>query len=182
MPADALILVPGGPEVGAALTADVRDRRASPSPDRPRPRKRIARALLEDDERPIVPLIAETGGINAMIVDSTALPEQVVADVVASAFRSAGQRCSALRLLLVQEEIADGVIEMLAGAMDTLIVGDPGRSGDRCRAGDRPGGLRPADGLSRRARGDRWIKTVDVPADGPVRAADADPARRHRRR
>lgn len=73
----------------------------------------------------IVPLIAETGGLNAMIVDSTALPEQVVDDVVSSAFTSAGQRCSALRLLFLQEEIAGAVLEMLAGAMDELIVGDP---------------------------------------------------------
>ena len=64
-----------------------------------------------------------------MIVDSTALPEQVVADVVTSAFRSAGQRCSALRLLLVQEEIAETTIEMLRGAMDLLRLGDPCRSG-----------------------------------------------------
>jgi RHH-type proline utilization regulon transcriptional repressor/proline dehydrogenase/delta 1-pyrroline-5-carboxylate dehydrogenase len=73
----------------------------------------------------IVPLIAETGGLNAMIVDSTALPEQVVDDVVSSAFMSAGQRCSALRLLFLQEEIADAVVEMIAGAMDELIIGDP---------------------------------------------------------
>jgi RHH-type proline utilization regulon transcriptional repressor/proline dehydrogenase/delta 1-pyrroline-5-carboxylate dehydrogenase len=73
----------------------------------------------------IVPLIAETGGLNAMIVDSTALPEQVVDDVVSSAFMSAGQRCSALRLLFLQEEIADTVLEMIAGAMDELIIGDP---------------------------------------------------------
>jgi RHH-type transcriptional regulator, proline utilization regulon repressor / proline dehydrogenase / delta 1-pyrroline-5-carboxylate dehydrogenase len=74
----------------------------------------------------IVPLIAETGGLNAMIVDSTALPEQVVDDVVSSAFMSAGQRCSALRLLFLQEEIADQVMEMIAGAMDELLIGDPG--------------------------------------------------------
>jgi RHH-type proline utilization regulon transcriptional repressor/proline dehydrogenase/delta 1-pyrroline-5-carboxylate dehydrogenase len=73
----------------------------------------------------IVPLIAETGGLNAMIVDSTALPEQVVDDVVSSAFMSAGQRCSALRLLFLQEEIADAVLEMIAGAMDELVIGDP---------------------------------------------------------
>jgi RHH-type transcriptional regulator, proline utilization regulon repressor / proline dehydrogenase / delta 1-pyrroline-5-carboxylate dehydrogenase len=73
----------------------------------------------------IVPLIAETGGLNAMIVDSTALPEQVVDDVVSSAFMSAGQRCSALRLLFLQDEIADQVLEMIAGAMDELIIGDP---------------------------------------------------------
>ncbi len=73
----------------------------------------------------MIPFIAETGGQNAMIVDSTALPEQVVTDVVASAFQSAGQRCSALRLLCLQEEIADSVISMLKGAMDNLVVGDP---------------------------------------------------------
>jgi RHH-type proline utilization regulon transcriptional repressor/proline dehydrogenase/delta 1-pyrroline-5-carboxylate dehydrogenase len=73
----------------------------------------------------IVPLIAETGGMNAMIVDSTALPEQVVDDAVTSAFMSAGQRCSALRLLFLQEEVADQIIEMIAGAMDELIIGDP---------------------------------------------------------
>jgi RHH-type proline utilization regulon transcriptional repressor/proline dehydrogenase/delta 1-pyrroline-5-carboxylate dehydrogenase len=73
----------------------------------------------------IVPLIAETGGLNAMIVDSTALPEQVVDDAVTSAFMSAGQRCSALRLMFVQDDIADQVIEMISGAMDELIIGDP---------------------------------------------------------
>jgi RHH-type proline utilization regulon transcriptional repressor/proline dehydrogenase/delta 1-pyrroline-5-carboxylate dehydrogenase len=73
----------------------------------------------------IVPLIAETGGMNAMIVDSTALPEQVVDDVVSSAFMSAGQRCSALRLLFLQDDIADQVLEMIAGAMDELVIGDP---------------------------------------------------------
>jgi RHH-type proline utilization regulon transcriptional repressor/proline dehydrogenase/delta 1-pyrroline-5-carboxylate dehydrogenase len=75
----------------------------------------------------IVPLIAETGGLNAMIVDSTALPEQVVDDVVSSAFMSAGQRCSALRLLFLQEEIADTVLQMIAGAMDELCIGDPSK-------------------------------------------------------
>ncbi|MBY0282842.1 MAG: L-glutamate gamma-semialdehyde dehydrogenase [Sphingomonas sp.] len=124
VPADALILVPGGPEVGAALTADPRVMGVAFTGSTATARK-IARALLDDDNRPIVSLIAETGGINAMIVDSTALPEQVVQDVVTSAFRSAGQRCSALRLLLLQEEIADSVIEMLSGAMDLLILGDP---------------------------------------------------------
>ena len=73
----------------------------------------------------IVPLIAETGGQNAMIVDSSALPEQVVQDVIVSAFGSAGQRCSALRVLYLQEEVADKIITMLAGAMQTLVIGDP---------------------------------------------------------
>ena len=72
-----------------------------------------------------MPLIAETGGINAMIVDATALPEQVADDVCTSAFRSAGQRCSALRLLLVQDDVADRMIEMIAGSARELVVGDP---------------------------------------------------------
>jgi RHH-type proline utilization regulon transcriptional repressor/proline dehydrogenase/delta 1-pyrroline-5-carboxylate dehydrogenase len=84
----------------------------------------INRTLANRDGA-IVPLIAETGGVNAMIVDATALPEQVVDDVVTSAFTSAGQRCSALRVLYLQEEIADRVIEMLTGAMKCLVVGDP---------------------------------------------------------
>jgi len=74
---------------------------------------------------PIIPFIAETGGQNAMVVDSSALPEQVVQDVVMSAFRSAGQRCSALRLLVLQEEIAPRVLDLLKGAMDQLSLGDP---------------------------------------------------------
>ncbi|HSD40950.1 MAG TPA: L-glutamate gamma-semialdehyde dehydrogenase [Burkholderiales bacterium] len=76
---------------------------------------------------PIVPFIAETGGMNAMIADSSALPEQVVADTIASAFQSAGQRCSAARLLLVQEDAAPRVLGMLAGAIAELVVGDPAR-------------------------------------------------------
>jgi RHH-type proline utilization regulon transcriptional repressor/proline dehydrogenase/delta 1-pyrroline-5-carboxylate dehydrogenase len=76
-------------------------------------------------EGAIVPLIAETGGVNAMVVDATALPEQVVDDAITSAFTSAGQRCSALRVLYLQEEIADPVIEMLIGAMRELKIGSP---------------------------------------------------------
>ena len=84
----------------------------------------INRALANRDGA-IVPLIAETGGVNAMVVDATALPEQVVDDAIVSAFTSAGQRCSALRVLYVQEEIADRVINMLVGAMKCLTIGDP---------------------------------------------------------
>jgi RHH-type proline utilization regulon transcriptional repressor/proline dehydrogenase/delta 1-pyrroline-5-carboxylate dehydrogenase len=124
VPEDVLILAPGGPEVGAALTADPRIMGVAFTGSTATAKK-IARSLLEDDARPIVPLIAETGGINAMIVDSTALPEQVVMDVVTSSFRSAGQRCSALRLLVVQEDVADTIIKMLDGAMDLLVLGDP---------------------------------------------------------
>ena len=124
VPTDALVLLIGGPEQGAALVADPRVVGVAFTGSTATA-KRIARSLLDDDARPIVPLIAETGGINAMIVDSTALTEQVVQDVVTSAFRSAGQRCSALRLLLLQEDIAERTLEMLAGAMDTLVIGDP---------------------------------------------------------
>jgi RHH-type proline utilization regulon transcriptional repressor/proline dehydrogenase/delta 1-pyrroline-5-carboxylate dehydrogenase len=80
---------------------------------------------LAGKDGPIVPFIAETGGQNVMIVDSSALPEQVVDDVMTSAFRSAGQRCSALRVLFLQKDIAEPVIAMLAGATEALRVGDP---------------------------------------------------------
>ncbi|WP_117072891.1 aldehyde dehydrogenase family protein, partial [Klebsiella pneumoniae] len=73
----------------------------------------------------VIPLIAETGGLNAMVVDSSALTEQVVTDVVSSAFDSAGQRCSALRLLCIQEDVADRTIEMLKGAMAECRLGNP---------------------------------------------------------
>lgn len=85
----------------------------------------IINKTLADRKGDIVPLIAETGGQNAMIVDSSALPEQVVLDVIASAFNSAGQRCSALRVLFIQEDIADKLIKMLKGAMQELVIGDP---------------------------------------------------------
>ena len=84
----------------------------------------INRTLAERDG-PIIPFVAETGGQNAMIVDSSALPEQVTRDVLSSAFQSAGQRCSALRVLFVQDDVADGMIEMIAGGMQALTVGDP---------------------------------------------------------
>jgi RHH-type proline utilization regulon transcriptional repressor/proline dehydrogenase/delta 1-pyrroline-5-carboxylate dehydrogenase len=86
----------------------------------------INRTLAERDG-PIIPFVAETGGQNAMIVDSSALPEQVTRDVISSAFQSAGQRCSALRVLFVQEDVAEQMIAMIAGAMDALTVGDPGK-------------------------------------------------------
>ena len=124
VPADALQLLHGpGETVGAALVA-------APGvagvvfTGSTQVAKIIQRALAAKDG-PIVPLIAETGGINAMLVDSTALPEQVADAVVQSAFRSAGQRCSALRLLCVHEAIADGVIEMIQGAAKELVAGDP---------------------------------------------------------
>ncbi len=124
VPADALALLHGpGETVGAALVAHPHTAGVCFTGSTPVARH-INRALAAKDG-PIVPLIAETGGLNAMVVDSTALPEQVIDAVVQSAFRSAGQRCSALRLLCVHEAIADGVIEMLRGAMAELAVGDP---------------------------------------------------------
>ena len=117
------ICVPGDGSIGAALVAhpDIAGVVFTGSTEVARA---INRALAAKDG-PIVPLIAETGGINAMIVDATALPEQVADDVVTSAFRSAGQRCSALRLLFVQDDVADRMIEMIAGAARELSVGDP---------------------------------------------------------
>ena len=85
---------------------------------------RINRSMAEN-LNPNAPLVAETGGLNAMIVDSTALPEQVVSDIIRSAFQSAGQRCSALRLLYLQEDIYDEVLEMLLGAIEQLSIGNP---------------------------------------------------------
>jgi RHH-type transcriptional regulator, proline utilization regulon repressor / proline dehydrogenase / delta 1-pyrroline-5-carboxylate dehydrogenase len=83
------------------------------------------RKAMADHLDPTAPLIAETGGLNAMLVDSTALPEQAVRDILASSFQSAGQRCSALRCLYVQEDVAETGAEMLEGAMDELALGDP---------------------------------------------------------
>jgi RHH-type proline utilization regulon transcriptional repressor/proline dehydrogenase/delta 1-pyrroline-5-carboxylate dehydrogenase len=124
VPADALVLLHGpGETVGAALVADART--AGVCFTGSTAVARIINRTLAAKDGAIVPLIAETGGINAMLVDSTALPEQVVDAVVQSAFRSAGQRCSALRLLVVHEGIADAVIAMIRGAMQELVVGDP---------------------------------------------------------
>ncbi len=123
VPPGVLALLPGGVAVGQALVADPRLRGVAFTGSTAAARA-IARTLAAKDG-PIVPLVAETGGINAMIVDSSALPEQVVADVVTSGFRSAGQRCSALRVLYLQAEIADAVIRMLGGAMAELVVADP---------------------------------------------------------
>ena len=126
LPVDAVQLLHGpGETVGAALVADART--AGVCFTGSTAVARLINRTLAAKDGPIVPLIAETGGLNAMVVDSTALPEQVIDAVVQSAFRSAGQRCSALRLLCVHEGIADGVIEMLRGAMAELVVGDPAR-------------------------------------------------------
>jgi RHH-type proline utilization regulon transcriptional repressor/proline dehydrogenase/delta 1-pyrroline-5-carboxylate dehydrogenase len=123
VPSNTLALLNGtGETVGASLVADART--AGVCFTGSTQVAQIIHRTLAAKDGPLVPLIAETGGLNAMIVDSTALPEQVIDAVVQSAFRSAGQRCSALRLLCVHESIADGLIEMLAGAMAELTVGD----------------------------------------------------------
>ncbi|WP_375691145.1 bifunctional proline dehydrogenase/L-glutamate gamma-semialdehyde dehydrogenase PutA [Pseudooceanicola sp. LIPI14-2-Ac024] len=123
VPATALQLLPGDGGVGAALTSDPRVGGVAftGSTDT----ARLIRRAMAEHLAPGAPLIAETGGLNAMIVDSTALPEQAVQAVIESAFQSAGQRCSALRCLYVQEEVAGTVLTMLRGAMDALVPGDP---------------------------------------------------------
>jgi len=129
VPAGAVQLLPGdGETVGATLVADARTRAVmfTGSTEVARLINKTLGKRLDADGRPI-PLIAETGGQNAMIVDSSALAEQVVADVMQSAFDSAGQRCSALRVLCVQDDVADRTLTMLKGAMFELTVGNPDR-------------------------------------------------------
>lgn len=121
---DALQILPGdGAIVGAALVShpDIQGVCFTGSTETA---QRIARSMAANAD-PEAPLIAETGGLNAMIVDSSALPEQAIRDIVASAFQSAGQRCSALRVLYVQEDVADKIIHMLEGAMAELKIGNP---------------------------------------------------------
>jgi RHH-type proline utilization regulon transcriptional repressor/proline dehydrogenase/delta 1-pyrroline-5-carboxylate dehydrogenase len=123
VPRDVVQLAPGDGRVGGALTANplIAGVAFTGSTEV----ARIINRTLAERDGPIIPFIAETGGQNAMIVDSSALPEQVTRDVVSSAFQSAGQRCSALRVLFLQQDVADGMIEMIAGAMEGLKVGDP---------------------------------------------------------
>ena len=156
IPPTALALVPGDGKVGAALVADARVAGVAFTGS-----TEVARAInrvLAGKDAPIPPLIAETGGINPMIVDATALPEQVADDVVASAFRSAGQRCSALRLLCVQDDVAERIIEMIAGAARQLQLGDPR---------DPATHVGPVIDLEAKARLDRWI--ADMHKAGRVR-------------
>ena len=122
IPTSALQLVLGAGDVGSALTGDARIGGVIFTGSTEVARL-INKALSKRDDSPV--LIAETGGQNAMIVDSTALPEQVCLDVLNSAFDSAGQRCSALRILCVQEDVADKMVNIIKGAMDELVVGKP---------------------------------------------------------
>ncbi|MEW6560683.1 MAG: trifunctional transcriptional regulator/proline dehydrogenase/L-glutamate gamma-semialdehyde dehydrogenase [Pseudomonadota bacterium] len=130
VPPGALQLLPGDGRVGAALVGDARIRGVlfTGSTEVARLIQTQLASRLDANGLPI-PLIAETGGQNAMVVDSSALPEQAVADIVSSAFDSAGQRCSALRILLVQEDIAPRLLDMLRGAMAELAIGRPDRLG-----------------------------------------------------
>jgi RHH-type proline utilization regulon transcriptional repressor/proline dehydrogenase/delta 1-pyrroline-5-carboxylate dehydrogenase len=142
--------VPGDGKVGAALVADHRTAGVAFTGS-----TEVARAInraLAGKDAAIVPLIAETGGINPMIVDATALPEQVTDDVVTSAFRSAGQRCSALRLLCVQEDVADHVVEMIAGAARELALGDPREVATH---------VGPVIDLEAKEKLDRWIAAME---------------------
>ncbi len=126
VPREALQLIPGAGEVGAALVGDPRVQGVVFTGSTPVARlieKELAGRLTHRGEP--LPLIAETGGLNAMVVDSSALAEQVVVDVLSSAFNSAGQRCSALRILCLQDDVADRMLKMLRGAMAELEVGDP---------------------------------------------------------
>ncbi|MEX1993281.1 MAG: bifunctional proline dehydrogenase/L-glutamate gamma-semialdehyde dehydrogenase PutA [Steroidobacteraceae bacterium] len=124
VPGDVLHLLPGrGSRIGPSLTGDPRV--AGVAFTGSTETARVINRTLAAHDGPLPVLIAETGGQNAMLVDSSALPEQVVTDAVMSAFNAAGQRCSALRVLFVQEDIAPRVLELLAGAMDTLAIGNP---------------------------------------------------------
>jgi RHH-type proline utilization regulon transcriptional repressor/proline dehydrogenase/delta 1-pyrroline-5-carboxylate dehydrogenase len=156
VPVSAVHLVPGDGTVGAALVSDRRVGGVAFTGS-----TEVGRAInrvLAGKDAPIVPLIAETGGINAMIVDATALPEQVTDDVVASAFRSAGQRCSALRLLCVQEDVAERVLAMIEGAARELKLGDPRELSTH---------VGPVIDAEAKTRLDRWIEAMQ--ASGRVR-------------
>ncbi len=168
VPPGVLHLLPGDGAVGAALVKDPRV--AGVAFTGSNATAWAIQSALADRRGAIVPFIAETGGLNAMIADSSALPEQVIRDVVRSAFDSAGQRCSAARLFFVQEDVAQGMIDMLVGAVEALDIGDPldfatdigpvideRRHGEARRAqgahaqrGDRAGRPAAAGGLPRR--------------------------------
>ncbi|MCP3690100.1 MAG: bifunctional proline dehydrogenase/L-glutamate gamma-semialdehyde dehydrogenase PutA, partial [Gammaproteobacteria bacterium] len=166
IPESVVQLLPGpGAVIGEALTSDARIDGVcftGSTATAQRINRNMAKQLSAN-----APLIAETGGLNAMIVDSTALPEQVVRDVVASAFQSAGQRCSALRMLYVQKDIADKLLTMLFGAMDELVVGDPWLL--NCDVGpviDTVAKARIEQHCKKMADQGRLLKQVAVPATG----------------
>jgi RHH-type proline utilization regulon transcriptional repressor/proline dehydrogenase/delta 1-pyrroline-5-carboxylate dehydrogenase len=156
IPVSALHFLPGDGDVGAALVAhsSIDGVVFTGSTEV----ARVINRTLAAKDGPIAPLVAETGGINAMIVDATALPEQVTDDAIGSAFRSAGQRCSALRLICLQEEVAGRMLTMIAGAAQELSVGDPRQLSTH---------VGPViDGEAKRAL-DEWIAAIQ--ARGTVR-------------
>ncbi len=165
IPADVVQLLPGGGDIGAALSADARIAGVcftGSTATAQHINRNMAHHLA-----PEAPLIAETGGLNAMIVDSTALPEQVVRDVLASAFQSAGQRCSALRMLYLQEDVADRILTMLFGAMDELKLGDPWHlATDVGPVIDAAAKSKIDDHCNRLAADGRLLKRLDTPAQG----------------
>ena len=164
VPKTALQLLPGrGSVVGTAMTSDPRVAGVVFTGST-ETAQTIARTMAANLE-PGTPLIAETGGLNAMVVDSTALPEQAVRDVVASSFRSAGQRCSALRCLYVQEDIAPHLIEMIKGAMDELTVGDPWALSTDVGPVIDPKAQKDIAGYIE-ANGNRVLHKLDVPDQG----------------
>jgi RHH-type transcriptional regulator, proline utilization regulon repressor / proline dehydrogenase / delta 1-pyrroline-5-carboxylate dehydrogenase len=150
VPAGSLHLVTGDGKIGDMLTADRRC--AGVVFTGSTEVAQVINRKLAAKDGPIVPLIAETGGINAMIVDATALPEQVTDDVITSAFRSAGQRCSALRLLCVQNDVADRVLDMVGGAMRELKLGDPR---------DPATHVGPVIDIEARQKLDRWVAAME---------------------
>lgn len=166
VPDTALHLLPGrGDVVGAALTSDPRVSGVCFTGSTATG-QRINRSMA-DNLSPIAPLIAETGGLNAMIVDSTALPEQAVRDIVASAFQSAGQRCSALRMLYLQEDIAKPFLRMLTGAMDCLCLGQPwDRSTDVGPVIDRAAQAKINAHIAGAQAEGRVLKQLATPAEG----------------
>ncbi len=156
VPANALHLVPGDGRVGAMLITD--SHVAGVAFTGSTEVARLINRALASKDGPIPPLIAETGGINAMIVDATALPEQVTDDVITSAFRSAGQRCSALRLLCVQDDVAGRVLDMVTGAARELMIGDPRDPATQ---------VGPVIDAEAKGKLDRWI--ADMEARGALR-------------
>jgi RHH-type transcriptional regulator, proline utilization regulon repressor / proline dehydrogenase / delta 1-pyrroline-5-carboxylate dehydrogenase len=166
IPADAACCVVGpGETIGAALVADPRIQGVAFTGS-VETAKRINETLAKRDG-PIVPLIAETGGVNAMIVDASALPEQVVDDVVISAFQSAGQRCSAQRILFVDEGQAPRVRELIAGALQELKVGDPAQSDtDVGPIIDPPSAQALRRHIEKLRRGAKLIGEASAPAGG----------------
>ncbi|MCV3271229.1 bifunctional proline dehydrogenase/L-glutamate gamma-semialdehyde dehydrogenase PutA [Roseobacter sinensis] len=165
VPRTALQLLPGGGEIGACLTSDDRVNGVAFTGSTATALR--IRSSLATHCAPGTPLIAETGGLNAMIVDSTALPEQAVQSIIESAFQSAGQRCSALRCLYVQEDIAESFTEMLIGAMHTLRLGNPWQlSTDVGPVIDEAARKTIADHVAHARTEGRVLAELETPAEG----------------